>query len=142
MIARVKSLAMILCSVAVFGVHEAQAQNEPLKGKWVFTLDTVVGRLPIPMRFKTGGDGDAEMPNALPLVYRERGASFSISIEVAAEESPTGQPFTMLLRGSKSTDDAASGTLLIVTEVPDPSRPTGDPIKVVVGPGAFTAIRE
>jgi hypothetical protein len=133
----------ILAIAAVFtGASAAHAQNAPLKGRWIFTLDTPAGRIPVPARFKVGGDGEMSFPNDVPLVYREDGATFSISVEVPRADSPNGQPFTMILRGAKSTDNAASGTLLIITDILDPARPPADPIRVVVATGAFTATRE
>jgi hypothetical protein len=133
------SIFLFAVLILGFSASEAMAQKS-LKGNWVFTLNTPVGALPIPIKFANKGKGVASAPGATNLVYREIGATFSISIEVPAATSPTGQTFTLIIRGTK-TDTTAEGILLIITETPDPNRPAADPVKVVIAPGSFTAKR-
>jgi hypothetical protein len=133
---RVIALAAVAAALAAAAVAFA-AQGTGLAGRWTFTVQTPTGTLPVPMQFKHNGEGTAELGQRLPLVYRQNGASFSISIEVPAEASPNGQAFTLVLRGTQTSDTTAAGTALTITDVPDPTSSSG----VVVVTGAFTAQR-
>ena len=135
-------LAALLALVAFgpFAATEGLAQSfAPLKGNWLFMLQTPVGVMPVPVSFKPHERGEMDMgAESLPLVYREGGQTFSASVEVPAQFSATGQAFTLLLRGVHVTDATVQGSLLILTDVPDPNRPAADPVKVVVAPGTFS----
>ena len=142
-----KRLAMLIIGsvtlLAGLDAGKAEAQNAPLKGRWLLTLQTSIGTFQVPTRFKHDGEGEmTPFTDPLPLVYREVGATFSISVEVTAAESPNGQPFTLLLRGFKTTDDVLQGTGLVITDIPDPLRPASDPVRVIVQPVHVSGTRE
>ncbi len=115
--------------------------NGSLQGRWIFTLNTPFGTIPLPVVYKKGGKGMVTTPGgALPLIYRESSSSssFSLGVEVTKTISPTGMGFTFVLRGDKTNANNVSGKLFLVTETTDPSSPIG----IGVGNGTFTGVRQ
>jgi hypothetical protein len=128
-------LALLVVASTDVGIAGAQS---PLKGKWIVSLTLPLGTVPLSVRFKSDGEGEvATNTDPLPLVYRENGGAFSVTVEIPSAESFTGQPLTLLLRGSMSSDNTASGTLIAITDTPD-----SGPVPFQSVAGLFTATRE
>lgn len=107
-------------------VAPASAQTKPVKGNWIFTINTPLGVIPQPITFRTNGKGVADLAGTtVDIVYREDATRFSVSIEIPGSLSATGQPLTLVLRGVKTTDTSAVGAAVMITEIPDPSAPGG-----------------
>lgn len=107
--------------------------QQPLKGNWIFNIPTGSGTatLPIPYTFKAKGKG--VIPSVVGKInfsYREKGNVFSVIFE-APGAGPGGIDVTVLLRGTK-TDTTVMGQTIAITDMPDPSNPTG--FALAVGP--------
>jgi hypothetical protein len=129
---RIALVTVVLVVASLATVDEARAQNRSFKGSsWVFTLHMPAGAMPLQISFKAGGKATLTTP-AGPVagVYREDGASYSIAAEVPGDASMTGSAFTLTLRGKRSWDSGASGTLMIVTRNRD-SSPAG--VQIITG---------
>ena len=72
---------LVIGFVLLAGVAPAPAQNKPLKGNWIFTVSVPgLGTFPVPLTLRHDGRRLVDLPpDPLPLVYREDGASFSLS---------------------------------------------------------------
>ncbi len=124
-----------LCATSV------SAQTKSLKGNWVFTITTPAGALPVPFSFKNNGKGSAvflqqDLIGDLGLVYREKGATFSVTLEAPGLASD-GSDLTIVIRGTKTTDNAITGTAFFVSETPDLTSSLG----VALGTAPVTGIR-
>jgi hypothetical protein len=98
--------------------------QKPLKGNWVFTIQTPMGALPVPFSFKAKGKGVFTGPGgALPIVYREDKELVSILTE-AIGLAPDGGNLSFLIRGTK-TDSSVTANAIVVTDTVDASNPTG-----------------
>lgn len=113
-------LAMLMLSFSTIQAFAAK----PLKGNWVFTLNTPMGALPVPVAFKAKGKGTFTSPTgALPLSYRETSDVFSVALE-GPGLSPDGGDLSIIIRGSK-TDSSVTAKAIVLADAPDPSNPTG-----------------
>ena len=132
------SVLVLLCG-SLAGVAPRAQSTLPLKGSWVVMVTSVAGTIPMGFSFKQNGRGTIDVPGgSLTLVYRENGMNFSTTVEVPAEASFTGQGYTMILRGTKTTDSDMTGRVLFMTDTPDPSSSAG----VLIGFGTFTGRRQ
>jgi hypothetical protein len=116
---------VLLLVVMVLGINAATAlAQKPLKGSWTFTIQTPMGTLPVPFTFAKKGKGSFTGPSgALPFAYREEGSIFSVALE-GIGLSPDGRNITIIVRGNK-TDTTVTGSGIVITDVADPSNPTG-----------------
>jgi len=115
----------------------------PLKGRWTFTL-MPEGQVMVITGFRFKGKGLGVGPRS-PLTsgaiaYRETESDFSASWEYQTQIIATGSfgSSTLVLRGTKTSDTTVEGTLLIITDSPDPLSPTG--FETVTG--IFTGVRD
>ncbi|MEW6736515.1 MAG: hypothetical protein AB1489_34815 [Acidobacteriota bacterium] len=118
---------IMLLTVLMLGVGTAQAwaQNKPIKGNWIFTIQTPAGALPVPFSFKAKGKGSFITPSgALQLAYREKGAAISIALE-APGLAPDGSDITIVVRGNKTDDKTITANGIIIFSTPDTANPTG-----------------
>lgn len=123
---------LFLFAVLVLGysVTTAWAQK-PLKGNWIFTVQTPMGALPVPFAFKSKGKGTVATPTgSLNMAYREKGANVSITLE-GPGLAPDGSDLTIIVRGTK-TDSTLTAMGIFVTDTADPSSPAG--FAVVLSP--------
>lgn len=120
--------AAIAAALLVAAPHVAGAQStRSLRGNWAFTINVEsLGTFPVPLTFRQRGRGVAHVAGGpLPIVYREAGSRFSVAIEVPAEASSTGEAFTIVIRGTKASDDSIMGRAVIITSRRDGANPTG-----------------
>jgi hypothetical protein len=120
-------LGIALATMMFVSATPARAQStKPLKGNWTVMLSTPIGTLPLPMAFRPNGHGTVDVGgDTLPLVYREDASTFSVSFEWDASVSPTGQDVTVVIRGTKTTDNAFTGNAILITDVPDGTSTVG-----------------
>ena len=91
-------------------------------GTWAMRLTLGgLGTIPVSFQFKAGGKGEMQGPTVIPFVYREKAYDVAISMEVPAEASPAGAAVTIVMRGTVTNDTSMSGTLMMITDVPDQS---------------------
>lgn len=125
---------MLLASVAAF------AQQKPLKGTWSFTIQTPTGPIPTSFTFKKGGKGSFFATSGMvPLGYRERNGTFSMSAELPNDD-PTLAKTTVMIRGTKTTDSTLVGDLILFLPDADASSPFT--YKTMVIPGGVTGQRQ
>ena len=102
----------------------------PLKGRWTFTL-MPEGQVMVITGFRFKDKSVGHMPQTPiernAIAYRETDSDFSASWEHKAHIIVTGSfgTSTLVLRGTKTSDTTVEGTLLIITDTPDPLSPTG-----------------
>jgi hypothetical protein len=133
-------LWLAIAGMAFTAGHPVRAQSwAPLKGSWMLMVDTPLGRLPVPTAFRPNGRGTIDFGgDSQPMVYREDGSTFSFSVEISREFSPNGQVFTMLIRGTRTSDVTLAGTAILISEVPDPAAD----IRVAAATGPVTGQRQ
>jgi hypothetical protein len=128
------NLFLLAMLMLCFSTAQAWAAK-PLKGNWVFTLQTPMGALPVPVSFKAKGKGTLSSPTgALPIAYRESSDNFSVSLE-GPGLAPDGSNLSLVIRGSK-TDSAVTAKAILITETADPANPTGFAVVVLDVAGA------
>jgi hypothetical protein len=116
------------------------AQQKPLKGDWLFTIQSSSGSLPVVFKFKKKGKGNFSVPTGtLPLSYRENGPIFSVSGELP-ENDPLFPKTSLIIRGRKSTDNSITADLIVITPVPTDQNPLG--FNSVIVPGAVSGTRQ
>jgi len=115
----------------------------PLKGKWTFTL-LPEGQVMVitGLRFQAKGVGRTPRSPVVSggIAYRETETDFSATWEFKTIIHATGSfgTSTLVLRGTKTSDTTVEGQLLIITDHPDPTSPTGyETIR-----GIFTGVRD
>jgi hypothetical protein len=133
-------LALLVAVSCLAVVNAPAAPPEGLKGSWSLTIQSPFGALPATANFRNGGDGVTSFGgDTLPLSYRETGTSFSTTWEVPSANSPSGQPITLLIRGTRTSATTLSGTARFITDVPDP---TPGSFGYAWAPGSVTGTRE
>ena len=68
--------------------------------------------------FKHGGKGTCSLIGDAPMVWRESGSQFSASCEVSREISPISVPFTLVMRGARSSDKSFTAVLRLISDDP------------------------
>ncbi len=120
---------VVLVASLMFSPFEARA-FAPLKGRWTFTL-IPEGQVIVITGFRFKGKGVGTIPQSPAasgaIAYRETDSDFSATWEHKTQVIVTGSfgTSTLLLRGTKTSDTTVEGTLLIITDTPDPLSPTG-----------------
>ncbi len=132
---------ILLLGVIVFGVSSIEAwAQKPLKGNWLFTVQTAIGPVPAPISFLKKGKATFTTPQgALQVAYREasKGNTFSLVLE-APGLAPDGSDLTILIRGTKTNDNNITGMVYFITDTPDSS----SSVNFTVGTGTVTGTRQ
>jgi hypothetical protein len=133
---------VVLVASLMLSPFEASA-FAPLKGRWTLTL-VPEGQVIVITSIRFKGKGVGIVPQS-PLAsgaiaYRETDSTFSASWEHKTQIIVSGSfgTSTLLLRGTKTSDTTLEGSLLIITDTPDPLSPTGFETLT----GVFTGVRD
>ncbi|MEW6731510.1 MAG: hypothetical protein AB1489_09270 [Acidobacteriota bacterium] len=116
------NLMLLVALVLCVSVGHADAQQKSLKGKWQFILNIPAGPLPVQVSFKSKGKGTVDVPGfgTLSLAYRERGTTFSVSLE-GPGFAPGGEDISIVIRGTKTDNNTITGTAIFIASGPDPT---------------------
>ena len=131
---------MVMAIALTIGSVTPSMAFGPLKGDWTFRI-TPDGQ---PM-FVTGFRFKAkEVGRALRSPFKNRGISyretdtdFSATWEFAMPTNGTGSG-TVVFRGTKTSDTTVEGTMLLISDAPDPLSATG----YLTIRGTFTGVRD
>jgi hypothetical protein len=132
--------AAVVLVIAVSSVTMNAFADPPegLKGSWSLTLGTPFGPEPMTATFRNGGDGVATIGGGtLPLSYRENGTAFSTTLEVPAANSFAPQPYTLLIRATRTSASTISGTARFISDTPDSTNTFG----FAFAPGSVTGTK-
>jgi hypothetical protein len=111
------TIAVLLIAMPAIANSASADPPERLRGTWSLTFATPFGPEQMTATFRNGGDGVAEIGGGkLPLSYRENDTAFSVALEVPAENGLEGQPYTLLLRGTRTSASTLSGTARLITD--------------------------
>lgn len=116
------SLIFLVTLMFYVGVNQTYAQQKSLKGNWQFILNIPAGPLPVQLSFKNKGKGTANVPTfgTFTFAYREKANTFSISLE-GPGFAPGGEDISIVIRGTKQTDDSITATSIFIASGPDPT---------------------
>lgn len=116
------NLILLVALMFYAGVDNTYAQQKSLKGNWQFILNIPAGPLPVQLSFKSKGKGTADVPTfgTFTFAYREKGNTFSVSLE-GPGFAPGGEDISIVIRGTKTTDDAITATAIFIASGPDPT---------------------
>ena len=70
--------------------------------------------------------------------YRQDGPAFSIAAEIPGHASPTGSGQSLLLRGTQASENAATGSVVLIGDRPSEN----GAVQFEMIPGTFTATRQ
>ncbi len=131
---------LAVTSLASFATAREPQTSAPLKGQWTFEVETAAGRFPLSVALR-GAERGGVLVTANGLVeveYRQDGPAFSIAAESPGPASPTGSAQSLLVRGIRASENAATGSVVLIGDRPSAHGTVG----YEVISGTFTATRQ
>jgi hypothetical protein len=121
---RIALVSVLLGTMLLATVSEAAAAK-PVKGNWIVTLETPMGRVPLHVTFG-GAKGKITVTSpkgSVPGSYRQAGNNLSFAFE-GPGFAPDGSSLTFVVRATL-TDHEMTGTAHAITDTVDANSPVG-----------------